>query len=139
MEQILDFVLNNLMYVVLAVGSGGMLLWQTFNGAGVDRVSPQEATLLMNREDALVIDVRDAAEWASGHIPNARHIVLDQLDKHLPEIEKFKARPLIVNCQSGNRSTMACGKLKKHGFEKVFNLSGGISAWREAGLPVTTK
>ena len=139
MERILDFVLNNLMYVAIAVVSGGMLLWQTFNGAGGNQISPQEATLLMNREDALVIDVRDAAEWATGHIPNARHIALDQLEKQFPEIEKFKTRPLIVNCQSGSRSSTACGKLKKHGFEKVFNLSGGIGAWRDAGLPVTTK
>lgn len=139
MERILDFVLNNLMFVVLAVVSGGMLLWQTFNGAGGSQISPQEATLLMNREEALVLDVRDAAEWATGHIPNARHISLDQLEKRVSEIEKFKARPLIVNCQSGNRSSTACGKLRKHGFEKVFNLSGGIAAWRDAGLPVTTK
>ena len=139
MERILDFVLNNLMFVVLAVVSGGMLLWQTFNGAGGSQISPQEATLLMNREEALVLDVRDAAEWATGHIPNARHISLDQLEKRVSEIEKFKARPLIVNCQSGNRSSTACGKLRKHGFEKVFNLSGGIAARRDAGLPVTTK
>ena len=135
----MDFVLNNIVYVVLAVVSGGMLLWQTFKGTGGNQLSPQQATLLMNREDALVIDVRDANEWASGHIPNARHIVLDQLEKRLSELEKFKARPLIVNCQSGNRSGSACGTLKKHGFEKVFNLAGGIGAWRDAGLPVTTK
>lgn len=135
----MDFVTNNIMYVLLAVVSGGMLLWQTLKGTGGSQVTPQAATLLMNREDALVLDVRDAAEWASGHIPNARHISLDQLDKHLPEIDKYKARPLIVSCQSGHRSSGACGKLKKHGFEQVYNLAGGIAAWREAGLPVTTK
>lgn len=139
MEQILEFVRNNLIYVALAIVSGGMLLWQTFKGSGGSQVSPQQATLMMNREDALVIDVRDANEWSTGHIPNARHIALNQLEKQLQELGKFKTRPLILNCQSGNRSGAACAILKKHGFEKVFNLAGGIGAWRDAGLPVTTK
>jgi len=135
----LEFVQNNLMYVMLALVSGGMLLWQTVTSSGGNRVSPLQATLMLNRDDALVIDVRETAEWSSGHIPNSRHIALGQLEKRLSELEKFKQRPLIVNCQSGNRSSSACGTLKKHGFEKVFNLSGGIGAWRDAGLPVTSK
>lgn len=139
MERILEFVQNNLMYVMLALTSGGMLLWQIVNSGGANRVSPLQATLLLNRDDALVIDVREAGEWASGHIPNARHIALGQLEKRISEIEKFKTRPLIVICQTGNRSSSACGKLKKLGFEKVFNLAGGFAAWREAGLPMTTK
>lgn len=139
MEQILEFVQNNLMYVMLALTSGGMLLWQTMNSSGGNRISPLQATLMLNRDDALVIDVREPNEWSSGHIPNSRHIALGQLEKRIHELEKFKARPLIVNCQTGNRSSSACATLKKHGFEKVFNLNGGIGAWREAGLPVTTK
>lgn len=135
----MEFVQNNLMYVILALTSGGMLLWNLMSNSGGDRVSPMQATLLLNREDALMIDVRETAEWASGHIPNARHIALGQLDKQLSEIEKYKTRPLIVSCQTGNRSSTACGKLKKLGFEKVFNLAGGVAAWREAGLPMTTK
>jgi rhodanese-related sulfurtransferase len=135
----LDFILNNLFYVAMAVISGGMLLWQAFSGRGADSISPQEATLLINRADAIVVDVRATDERAGGYIPNSRHIVLDQLEQRLTEIEKYKTRPLIVTCQSGNRSRLACGKLKKHGFEKVFNLAGGLTAWREVGLPVSTK
>ena len=136
----LEFVRNNLIYVVLALVSGGMLLWQTIKGSGGgSQVTPQQATLLMNREDAIVIDVRGGAEWATGHIAGARHIPLDQMEKHLPELEKFRTRALIVNCQIGGRSGTACGTLRKHGFEKVFSLAGGIDAWREAGLPLTVK
>ena len=138
MEHILEFVQNNLMYVVLAVGSGAMLAWQTLRAGMGGGVSPMQATLLLNREDAVVIDVRDAQEWAAGHIPNARHIPPDQLDKRIHELEKFKTRPLIVSCQSGSRSSSMCSTLRKHGFEKVHNLAGGIAAWREAGLPVVT-
>ncbi len=139
MEPVLEFVQNNLMYVILALTSGGMLLWQLLSSSGGDRISPLQATLLLNRDDALVIDVREPGEWATGHIPNARHIALGQLDKQLHELDKFKTRPLIVSCQTGNRAATACGKLKKQGFEKVFTLAGGVVAWREAGLPMTTK
>jgi rhodanese-related sulfurtransferase len=138
--NLLQFAQNNLMYVALAATSGAMLMWHTFSGGGAGSgVTPLQATLMMNREDALVIDVREASEWSAGHIPNSRHIPLSQLPKRIHEIEKFKARTLIVNCQSGSRSASACGALKKSGFEKVHNLAGGISAWREAGLPVTSK
>jgi len=134
----MEFVQQNLMWIGLAAVSGGMLLWQTFNGAG-DAMTPAAATLLMNREDAVVLDVRETGEWSSGHIAGARHIALGQLGKRMSEIEKFKTRPIIVCCASGNRSSSACGQLKKAGFEKVFNLSGGMSAWLEANLPTTTK
>ncbi|MDO8930898.1 MAG: rhodanese-like domain-containing protein, partial [Rhodocyclaceae bacterium] len=64
---------------------------------------------------------------------------LAQLDKRLSEIDKFKERPVIVCCASGNRSSSACGTLRKAGFQRVYNLAGGIGAWTDAGLPVTTK
>ncbi|MDK9703727.1 MAG: rhodanese-like domain-containing protein [Sulfuritalea sp.] len=135
----MEFVEQNFMWVALAAISGGMLLWPMIAGGGAENLSPSEATLLINREDALVLDVRESGEWSSGHIPGARHITLGQLDKRLSEIEKFKDRPIIVVCASGNRSSSACGRLKKSGFEKVFNLSGGVSAWLGANLPLTTK
>mgnify|MGYP003524811366 CR=1 FL=1 len=129
----MDFIKDNLPWFGLAVFSGGMLLWQTWQARGAGAgVSPLQATLMINREDAVVVDVREAAEYVGGHIPN-------QLDKRLPELEKFKARSIIVNCASGNRSSSACGALRRAGFAKVFNLSGGISAWDQAGLPITKK
>lgn len=135
----MEFVQQNMIWVALAAVSGGMLLWPMISGGGAQNLSPAEATLLMNREDALMLDVRESGEWGSGHIPGARHITLAQLEKRMSEIEKFKDRPIIICCASGNRSSSACGQLKKGGFEKVFNLSGGISAWLGANLPLTTK
>lgn len=134
----MEFVQQNIMWVLLAALSGGMLLVSFLQGGGAG-ISVAEATLLINREDALVLDVRETHEWSSGHIPNARHVALGHLDKHISEIEKFKERPVIVCCASGNRSSSACGTLRKAGFQRVFNLNGGIGAWTEAGLPVTTK
>jgi rhodanese-related sulfurtransferase len=134
----MEFVQQNIMWVMAAVVSGAMLVASFVRGGGKG-VSVGEATLLINREDALVLDVRETNEWSAGHIPNARHVALGQLGKHLSELEKFKSRPVIVCCASGNRSSSACGTLHRAGFERVFNLSGGLGAWTSAGLPVTTK
>lgn len=135
----MEFIQQNLMWVGLAAVSGGMLIWQTISGGGRNNISVNEATLMINRQDAIVVDVRETAEWSSGHIPNARHIALGHLSKHLSEIEKFKEKPIIVVCASGNRSGSACNVLQKAGFQQVFNLAGGIHAWNEAGLPMTKK
>jgi len=135
----MEFLQQNMIWVALAFVSGGMLVWPMVAGGTVSHLSPAEATLLMNREDALVLDVRETGEWSTGHITGARHITLAQLDKHLSELDKFKGKPIIVVCATGNRSSSACGQLKKHGFDKVYSLGGGVSSWREANLPLTTK
>ena len=134
----MEFINQNILLIGVVVTSGLALAWQFLakNAAGLN---PAQVTLLINREDAVVLDVRETGEWSAGHIPNARHIAMGQLDKRIHELDKFKGRPIIVCCASGNRSSSACGRLKKAGFEKVFNLSGGIGAWTEAGLPTTTK
>jgi rhodanese-related sulfurtransferase len=135
----MEFVQQNVMWIAVAVISGGMLLWQTVRGSGRAGVSPMQATLMINREDAIVVDVREPQEFAAGHVPNARHIPVGQFDKRIAELDKFKGKPVIVVCQSGNRSSAACNALEKSGFEKVYNLSGGIAAWEQAGMPVTRK
>ena len=133
----MEFIQENIMWVMLALVSGGMLLWQMIGGTG--GISVSEATNLINREDGVVVDVRETGEWSTGHIPNARHIALGQLSGHISELEKVKEKPIIICCASGNRSSSACATLRKAGFQRVFNLAGGIGAWRDAGLPVTTK
>lgn len=130
------FVQQNFMWILIALTSGGMLLWPFLRRGGVPDLSPMDATLLINREDALVLDVRAPAEFAGGHIPDAKNVPADKLADRLGELEKFKGRPVIVNCNSGNRSTGACGALKKAGFEKVYNLAGGVGEWARAGLPM---
>lgn len=130
----MDFIQQNILLVVLVIVSGGMLALSFRRAA--DELTPADATLMINREDAVVIDVRTAAEFAEGHIPNARSVPLDKLAERITEFESLKSRPIIVSCQTGARSGGASGQLRKQGFAKVFNLAGGIGAWRQAGLPV---
>lgn len=136
----MQFIQDNLIWVVLAFVSGAMLLWPMIRGrSSGPSLSPLQATLMINREDAVVVDVREPDEYAKGHVPNAKPIPVGQIDKRLSELAKYKEKPIIVMCGSGNRAPSACGTLRKAGFTKVFNLAGGLSAWEQAGQPVTTK
>jgi len=130
------FIQENLMLVVAAVGSGIMLLWPLISRKGGHQLDSAEAVMKMNREEAIVVDVREEAEVAKGRIPNSKHIPLGQLSNRLSELQKFKGKPIIVACRSGHRSAGACGILAKNGFENVYNLSGGMIAWEQANLPV---
>lgn len=133
----MEFVQNNLLLIAVAFVSGAMLIWPLVRrGAGGPWVSTLQATHLINREDALVLDVREPAEYAKGHILGAKNTPLADLERRLPELAKFKARPVIVLCESGNRATNAIGILRRNGFDRAFNLAGGLAAWQQAGLPV---
>ena len=103
---------------------------------GVPNITTTEAVVLMNRSKPLILDVRDEAEFAAGHIQEAKHIPLADLAARIKEIEKFKDKPVMVNCQRGVRSLKACDVLKTNGFTQLHNLSGGLDAWIEAKMPV---
>ena len=133
----MDFILQNLLLVACTIVSGAALVFFSIRQpAKGSVVTPTQATLLINREDAQVIDVRETDEYVSGHVPESRSIPAGSIDERLADLEKNKDAPLIVVCQSGARSAKVVEKLKGKGFAKVFNLAGGIAAWREAGLPL---
>ena len=130
----MKFFTDNVMWIGLAVGSAFMLLLPLLKrNLGV---SAAEAVLLINRANAIVIDVREATEFATGHIADAKNIPLKDLPARQKELAKFKDKPILVNCQGGVRSSKACDILAKAGFSKVSNLDGGINAWLQAKLPV---
>ena len=133
-----EFLLNNLALVALFLASGALLLWPELSrfAGGANAVGTLEATRLMNQPGALVLDVREDAEFASGHLPKARHIPLAQLGTRIGEIAKYKEKPVVVTCRSGARSGSACRALKNAGFTQVYNLKGGVPAWEQASLPV---
>ncbi len=133
----MDFVVQNIWLFLLAAMSGFMLFGGGLLGrlSGVKQVAPQEAVMLFNHQDALVLDVRENSEFADGRIPKAKHVPLGQLKTRLGELEKFKGKPIVAVCRTGNRSGHACGVLRKAGFENVHNLAGGFMAWEQAGLP----
>ena len=133
----MEFITKNIFLIVIAAVSGGMLLWPLLRkSAGGPWVTTLQATQLMNRDDALVVDLRPAAEYAGGHILGARNIPLAELERRAGELDKHKAKPVILHCGDGNRAGGGISLLRKLGFANVVNLSGGYAAWLQAGLPV---
>ncbi|MCG6952580.1 MAG: rhodanese-like domain-containing protein [Betaproteobacteria bacterium] len=135
----LEFARDNILLIAVAVVSGVMLilpLLRRGGGGGGHSVDTLRATQCINREDALVVDVRDAAEVAQGKILGARAVPLAQLGERGPELRKNKEKPIIVYCGRGNQSQQAAAILRKQGYANVFNLSGGFAAWLQAGLPI---
>ncbi|MBI3771148.1 MAG: rhodanese-like domain-containing protein [Gammaproteobacteria bacterium] len=104
---------------------------------GFKEVSPNEAVRLMNREEAVVLDVREDGEYKEGHIINARHIPVGVLESRCNELESLKEKPLIVYCRTGQRAAKASAILQRQGFKSVYKLNGGIMAWTGANMPVS--
>jgi rhodanese-related sulfurtransferase len=128
----------NMVLFGLAITSAGMLIFPLFTRGmrtGAE-VGPTEAVTLINRKDAVVLDVRDDGEFAGGHITNARHVPEKQLVDRMKELEKLKNKPVIVSCASGRRATTVADTLRKQGFTDVVALRGGIGAWLQAGMPL---
>jgi rhodanese-related sulfurtransferase len=103
---------------------------------GYKRLSPSELTALVNREDALVLDVSPTAEFEKGHIAGARGVPLGQLDPEHKLIAKAKDRPIVLVCRTGQASAQAAAKLVKAGFTRVHWLEGGLPAWQQVELPL---
>ena len=133
----MQFIIENWALVLIALTSGGMLLWSSYGGmGGTDGVSAAQAVLKVNREKGVMIDVCDPAEHQAGHAVGSKNIPLGQLDKRLSDLPKDKNTPVLVMCASGMRAKRAAAQLRKEGYVNATPVSGGMRAWREAGLPV---
>ncbi len=130
-----SFILENWGLIFLACVSGGLLLWPAIarGTSGAPLLNTMAATRLIN-DGAVVVDVREPSEFSAGHLPNAKHIPVGDIDKRAGELPASK--PLLVVCASGQRSGKAASLLRKAGRDQVFCLEGGLGAWRQAGLPV---
>ena len=136
--SILEFVTRNWPIALVFVVSGALLLWPLVQRrlAPARDIGTLDATRLLNKENPLVLDVREPAEFAGGRLPNAMHIPLSQLKDRAGEIAKHAARPVIVYCDRGVRGGAAVAALTRIGFTHVQSLRGGFRAWKDAGLPI---
>ena len=136
----MQFIVQNWMLILVALASGGMLLWPAVaGGAGAGELTATQAVQRINRDKAVVIDVRDAAEFAAQHVQGAKNLPLAELASRLPGEVKNKATPVILVCASGARARRAAAEAKKLGYEQSASLAGGVKAWLDAGLPVSKK
>lgn len=134
----MQFLENNFMMLLVLISSGLMLLWSFFGNRlrGIKEVDTVGALQLINHKEAVILDVREQKEYDSGHILNAKLIPLGKLSERMNELEKFRDRPIIVMCRSGQRSATATALLGKQGYTQAYNLSGGVIAWQKANLPL---
>jgi rhodanese-related sulfurtransferase len=135
---VLQFLQNNFWVFTLALTSGVMLFWSFFGNRlrGIKEVDHIAAMQLINHKNALMLDVREQSEYAAGHVVNSKLIPLGKLKERIGELEKYRERPIVVVCRSGQRSASACALLGKQGFAQAYNLNGGITAWQKASLPL---
>ncbi len=105
--------------------------WQGFKS-----LKPAALTALVNREDALLIDIRAMNEFQQGHIAGSKNVLMSQFDPESKLLASAKSLPVVVVCKSGVNAAGAAKRLVKAGFEKVYVLEGGIGAWEQAGLPL---
>jgi rhodanese-related sulfurtransferase len=133
-----EFIIDNIALVALFFASGAMLFWPEIQrlASGGAQLGTLDATRLMNQGTTLVLDIRESEDYASGHLPRARHIPLSQLSNRVGEIGKFKEKSVLVTCKTGNKAGAATRLLKAAGFKNVFELRGGVNAWQQASLPV---
>lgn len=137
MQQLLEYVGNHpylvsaaaLMLVVVIVSEMRARI-QAFAA-----VAPSEAIRLMN-QGAVIVDVRDRAQYEAGHIGEARNIAATELAASAEQLKKYRDKPVIICCDSGMQAGPAARELSKQGFAKVVNLRGGLAAWRQENLPL---
>jgi rhodanese-related sulfurtransferase len=124
------------MLILIALSSGGMLAWPLIRGSGAGTLTAQGAVQLINRERAVLVDVREPEEFATGHMIGAKNVPLNQLDEKLASTVKNKTVPLLLVCATGARAQRAVAMAKKLGYEQAQAVAGGLKAWKEANLPV---
>lgn len=142
MQEYIDFITRNPVLSVAWFGLLGAVIYTSVRAllSPVRQVGNHEATMLINRQQAVVVDVRTQDEFSKGHLIDAINLPVSQIEANsLTLIEKHKDAPTIVVCESGIRAQSAAQALTKAGFKQVFILRGGLASWRAQNLPVTKK
>lgn len=142
MDRYIEFIFNHYI-LVLAFAVVTYLLVQEIIDSIVNKarhISPLSLVAKMNNEEVVIIDVREAPEFVDSHIEQAINIPLSKFKDELPKLEQYKTKPVIITCQNGARSASAGRQLTKAGFNKIYSLTGGMTAWEEEyKLPVKLK
>ncbi len=138
MDRYIEFATNHWMLFVALIAITFFLIQDIIESAlqKFEALSPSLAVAKMNQEDAIVIDIREEHEYRKGHIVDTINLPLSKFDENIKKISKHKNSPVIVVCQTGTRSITACKKLVKEGFEKVYNITGGMQSWEDNKLPI---
>ena len=138
LEELLAFAGRNHLLSMALVGITLALVYTEISRLtrGFKSLRPAELTVLVNRENALVVDLRPSADFEKGHIPGSKNVQMSQFDPENKQLAAAKALPVVLVCKTGQTANAAAKRLKKAGFEHVYVLDGGIGAWQQADLPL---
>ncbi len=138
MERLLQIAQSNPILAAAFVGLSAALVITEVRALfrGWKAVTPAQLTDLINRENALVVDLRGQGEFEKGHILGAKHMLPSQVDPAGKLLAKAVESPVVLVCAAGITAGPVAGRLAKAGFKKVSVLDGGIGAWQAAGLPL---
>ena len=141
MQEYIDFARDNFLIVAGFIGVLAFIIKSELSRASrkYKQININEAVMLLNKDNTVVLDVREDKEIQGGIIKGARHMKLVDLTDNIANIGKNKQDPVLIYCRSGSRSGHACQQLTKAGYEDVSNLSGGIMAWESANLPMAKR
>ena len=140
MDHVIEFAGNNIVLAGVWVALVAMLIFSYVSSltSSIKEVSTHDATLMINKEDAVVLDIRAQKEFKAGHILGARQIKPEALrEKNFNTLENSKDKPIIVVCAMGNQARGTANAMSKAGFSKVSVLKGGMNAWQSASLPIS--
>jgi rhodanese-related sulfurtransferase len=138
MDRIIEYIGNHpfLAGAAVVVAIAAVVMELRARTSSFMAIGPQDAVRLIN-QNALVLDLRPAEAFATGHLAGARNLPPEQLPQAGETLKKYKEKPVVVYCDTGSQSGSAARKLAEQGFTKAVNLRGGLAAWRAENLPVT--
>ncbi|EMP55231.1 rhodanese domain-containing protein [Marinobacter santoriniensis NKSG1] len=138
MDRLFEFVVNH--YILASLFVAFLLaIFALETRRGGSKVSAQAAVNLINRDEAVVVDIRDRKDFGTGRITGSVNIPLNSLKSRASELNRFKEKQIIIADKMGQHSSMAVKQLNAEGFSNVVRLSGGISEWKDANLPLVKK
>ncbi|OEY65550.1 rhodanese-like domain-containing protein [Marinobacter sp. X15-166B] len=138
MDKLFEFIVNHYILVSVFVALLAALAVLESRRGG-QKVSSQAAVGLINRDEAVVVDIRDRKDFAEGRITGSIHIPLSSLKERAGELKKHQDKQIIVVDKMGQHSGLAVKQLTAEGFAKVVRLNGGIADWKGSNLPLTKK
>jgi len=138
LEQFIEFIGNHLVLSAMWLATVAAIIFYHQRTASA-AVGPQQEVMLINRKDAVVVDVRDKKEFDAGHIVDSINIPLAKLKQRVTELKKHKDKPVLVVCKLGQHSGDAAKTLEEAGHSEVIRLSGGVTEWKSQSYPLVQK
>jgi rhodanese-related sulfurtransferase len=138
MDRVIEFSINHWDMVLALLATVAMLIF-TERRKAAPSVTPQQATVMGNNDETLMLDIRSAADFKTGRVLNSKNIPFAELSKRKDDLQKHRDTPVVLICKTGQTAASAANMLRKDGYTKVYRMTGGMVEWTNQGLPLARK